>query len=545
MGIQMRLDQIIKIIAKNNQDKIALVDVMAGEKSISYGEYEQRCNNFGNYLINDFKINPDERVALLLENSVEICVAYYSICRTSAITVPLNFFMAKREIEYCLNDSKPVILIYGNKFTEDIKYYKEKCPFIKEFIAEEKFEELSLIPFTERRLKPPRKLSSDDVVFIAYTGGTTGFPKGVMLTHSGLVDNMARSADTILKSLQEKPDFKAEGLEILDQQVIIPIPIFHLAAMIVFLMSSGAGYTMYLHRGFDPEKIAQTIDKYKANHLVCVPTNIISLIEFLESEEAKKYDISNLKHLTYGAAPISPSVLAKALELLPQTSFRQAYGQTEYSPVITQLTSEDHEYAKRNPEILKSGGRPLVGTEVAIADENGRFLAKGVVGQVIASGKSIMKGYWNKEDLTQDTIREINGKKWLFTGDMGYLKEIDGRDYLFLTDRAKDMIVSGGENIYPKEIENVIYKINGVKMCAVIGIPDKKWGEAVLALVVAKKGASLTEEYIINYCGEYLASYKKPKKVIFRDSLPVSAQGKILKRELRKEFWKEEDRLIH
>ena len=541
----MRLDQIIKIIAKNNQDKIALVDVMAGEKSISYGEYEQRCNNFGNYLINDFKINPDERVALLLENSVEICVAYYSICRTSAITVPLNFFMAKREIEYCLNDSKPVILIYGNKFTEDIKYYKEKCPFIKEFIAEEKFEELSLISFTERRLKPPRKLSSDDVVFIAYTGGTTGFPKGVMLTHSGLVDNMARSADTILKSLQEKPDFKAEGLEILDQQVIIPIPIFHLAAMIVFLMSSGAGYTMYLHRGFDPEKIAQTIDKYKANHLVCVPTNIISLIEFLESEEAKKYDISNLKHLTYGAAPISPSVLAKALELLPQTSFRQAYGQTEYSPVITQLTSEDHEYAKRNPEILKSGGRPLVGTEVAIADENGRFLAKGVVGQVVASGKSIMKGYWNKEDLTQDTIREINGKKWLFTGDMGYLKEIDGRDYLFLTDRAKDMIVSGGENIYPKEIENVIYKINGVKMCAVIGTPDKKWGEAVLALVVAKKGASLTEEYIINYCGEYLASYKKPKKVIFRDSLPVSAQGKILKRELRKEFWKEEDRLIH
>ena len=541
----MRLDQIIKIIAKNNKDKIALVDVMAGEKSITYEEYEQRCNNFGNYLINDFKINPDERVALLLENSIEICVAYYSICRTSGITVPLNFFMAKKEIEYCLNDSKPVMLIYGNRFTDDIKYYKEKCPFIKEFISEEKFEDFSLIPFTERRLKPPRKVTSDDVVFIAYTGGTTGFPKGVMLTHSGLVDNMARSADTILKSLQEKPDFKAEGLEILDQQVIIPIPIFHLAAMIVFLMASGAGYTMYLHRGFDSEKIAQTIDKYKANHLVCVPTNIISLIEFLESEEAKRYDLSNLKHLTYGAAPISPTVLAKALELLPQTSFRQAYGQTEYSPVITQLTSEDHEYAKKNPEILKSGGRPLVGTEVAIADENGRFLAKGEVGQVIASGKSIMKGYWNKDDLTQDTIREINGKKWLFTGDMGYLKEIDGREYLFLTDRAKDMIVSGGENIYPKEIENVIYQINGVKMCAVIGIPDKKWGEAVLALVVAKKGASLTEEYIINYCGEYLASYKKPKKVIFRDTLPVSAQGKILKRELRKEFWKEEERLIH
>ena len=545
MGNNMRLDQIIKIVAKNNQDKIALVDVMAGEKSITYGEYEQRCNNFGNYLINDFKIKPDERIALLLENSIEICVAYYSICRTSAITVPLNFFMAKKEIEYCLNDCKPVILIYGNRFKDDMDYYREKCPFIKEFISEQKFEELCLIPFTERRLKPPKKLTSEDTVFIAYTGGTTGFPKGVMLTHRGLIDNMARSADTILKSLQERPDFKAEGSEILEQQVIIPIPIFHLAAMIVFLMSSGAGYTMYLHRGFRAEKIAQTIDKYKPNHLVCVPTNIISLIEFLESEEAKKYDLSSIKHLTYGAAPISPTVLAKALELLPDTSFRQAYGQTEYSPVITQLTSEDHEYAKKNPEILKSGGRPLVGTEVATADENGNILPKGEVGQVIASGKSIMKGYWNKDNLTQNTIREINGKKWLFTGDMGYLKEIDGREYLFLTDRAKDMIVSGGENIYPKEIENIIYKINGVKMCAVIGIPDKKWGEAVVALVVPKKGAVLNEEQIIDYCGEYLAGYKKPKKIIFRDDLPVSAQGKILKRVLREEFWKGEDRHIH
>lgn len=541
----MRLDQIIKVVARSKNEKVALVDVMAGEKSLTYAEYEQRCNNFGNYLINDFKIKPDDRVALLLENSIEICVAYYSICRTSAITVPLNFFMAKKEIEYCLNDCKPIILIYGERFKEDIKSYKEKCPFIKEFISEERFEELCLIPFTERRLKPPRKLSVEDVVFIVYTGGTTGFPKGVMLTHKGITENMSKSGETILKSLQENPDFKAVGAKMVDQKIIIPIPIFHVAAMIVFLMSSSAGYTMYLHRGFKADKIVQSIDKYKIDHIVCVPTNIITLIEFLESEEAKKYDISSLSALTYGAAPISPTVLAKVLELLPNTHFRQAYGQTEYSPVISQLTSEDHEYAKEYPEILKSGGRPLVGTEVAIVDENGTFLPKGETGQVVASGQSIMKGYWNKEDLTQDTIREINGKKWLFTGDMGYLKEINGREYLFLTNRAKDMIVSGGENIYPKAIENVIYQLDGVKMCAVIGVPDDKWGEAVVALVVLKEGANLSEEQIINYCGEYLAGYKKPKKVLFRNALPVSAQGKILKRKLREEFWKDKERLIH
>ncbi len=541
----MRLDQIVKIVSKMKKDKVALVDVLK-EKSISYIEWEQRCNNFANYVINDFKINPGERIALLLENSIEICVAYYSISRTSAITVPLNFFMAKKEIEYCLNDCKPVMLIYGDRFIDDIKYYKEKCPFIKEFISEQRFDELCQIPFEGKRLTPPKKVTSEDVVFIAYTGGTTGFPKGVLLTHKGLFDNMMKSAQTIIESLHEKPDFDPkEELKMLEQRIIVPIPIFHLAAMIVFLMSSQAGFTLYLHRGFKADKIVQSIDKYKANHLVCVPTNIISLIEYLESEEAKKYDISSLANLTYGAAPISPSVLSKALDLLPNTSFRQAYGQTEYSPVITQLTSEDHEYAKKNPEILKSGGRPLVGTSVAIVDEKGNFLPKCEIGQIIASGNSIMKGYWNKEQLTQDTIREIDGKKWLFTGDMGYLKEIDGREYLFLTDRAKDMIVSGGENVYPAEVENVIYQLNGVKLCAVIGIPDKKWGEAVIALIVPKKGASLTEEQIINYCGEYLANYKRPKKVVFKDDLPVSAAGKILKRVLKEEFWKGKERQIH
>jgi long-chain acyl-CoA synthetase len=542
----MRLDQIVKIVSKNKKDKVALVDIMAGGRSINYLEWEQGCKNFANYVINDFKINPGERIALLLENSIEICVAYYSIPRTSAITVPLNFSMAKKEIEYCLNDCKPVMLIYGNRFADDIEYYKEKCPFIKEFISEKRFDELCQRPFTGKRLMPPTKVSSENVVFIAYTGGTTGFPKGVLLTHKGLLDNMMKSGQTMIESLHEKPDFDPKkGLKMLEQTIIIPIPIFHLAAMIVFLISSYAGYTMYLHRGFKADKIVQSIDKYKINHLVCVPTNIITLLEYLESKESEKYDLSSLTHLTYGAAPISPSVLSKALEMLPNTSFRQAYGQTEYSPVITQLTSEDHEYAKKNPEILKSGGRPLVGTEVAIVSKNSNFLPKGEIGEVIASGNSIMKGYWKKDVLTQEAIREINGKKWLFTGDMGYLKEIDGRDYLFLTDRIKDMIVSGGENIYPKEIENVIYQLDGVKMCAVIGMPDAKWGEAVIALIVPKKGANLKEEQIINYCGKYLGGYKKPKKVLFKDDFPVSAQGKILKKILKEEFWKGKKRHIH
>ncbi|MFW9899002.1 MAG: class I adenylate-forming enzyme family protein [Candidatus Thorarchaeota archaeon] len=542
----MRLDYIVKKNARSKQDKVALVDVMAGENFITYGEYNQRCINFANYVINDFKINPDERIALLLENSIEICVAYYSIPKTSAITVPLNFFMAKRELEYCINDCKPVMLIYGNNFADDINYYKENCPSIKEYISEQRFNELCQKSFEGKRLKPPRRLYEEDIAFIAYTGGTTGFPKGVMLTHAGLFNNMMSSGESVIESIHEDSNIlKEDALDMLEHTILIPIPIFHLAAMLVFLMSSFVGYTIYLHKGFKADKVVKSIDKYKINHLACVPTNIISLLEFLESDRGGDYDLSSLTALTYGAAPISPKVLSKIMEILPNTKFRQAYGQTEYSPVITQLTSEDHELAKKYPEILKSGGRPQYGTEVIIVDKNGNFLPKGEIGEVIASGKSIMRGYWNKEKLTQKTIRKIFGKNWLFTGDIGYIKEINGKDYLFLTDRAKDMIVSGGENIYPKEIENVIYQFDGVKMCAVIGVPSEKWGEAVVALIVPKKGANLKGEQIIEYCGEHLAGYKKPKKVIFRDDFPVSAQGKILKRVLKDEFWKGKDRHIH
>jgi len=541
----MKLDAIVKGSARKMKDKVALVDIMSGGRSITYIQYDEMCNNFANYIINEFKINPEERIALLLENSIEICVAYFSIPKTSAITVPLNFFMARDEIEYCLNDCKPVMLIYGDRFVDDIDYYKQKCPYIKEFMPQKRFNELCQIPFEGKRLKPPKKVLNEDTVYIAYTGGTTGFPKGVMLTHDGLSDNIMRSGEAVMKSMQTSTENKDKGLKMLDETILIPIPIFHLAAMIVFLIASFTGYTMYLQRGFKANKIVQSIDKYKINHVVCVPTNIISLLEYLESEDAKKYDISSLRNLTYGAAPISPTVLSKALNLLPNINFRQAYGQTEYSPVISQLTSHDHELAKQYPEILKSGGQALLGTEVAIISEAGRFLPKGEIGQVVASGKSIMKGYWNNEKLTQETIREINGKKWLFTGDVGYLKEIEGNEYLFLTSRAKDMIVSGGENIYPKEIENVIYYLEEVKMCAVIGIPDDKWGEAVLALIVLKEGVDLTEEQIIKYCGEHLAGYKKPKAVVFMDAFPVSGQGKILKRELRAKYWEGIERLIH
>lgn len=541
----MRLDVIVKGSARKKKDKLAIVDVMSGGRSITYIQYDEMCNNFANYVINDFKINPEDRIALLLENSIEICVAYFSIPKTSAITVPLNFFMAKNEIEYCLNDCKPVMLIYGDRFVDDIEYYKEKCPYIKEFMPEKRFNELCQIPLEGKRVKPPKKISEEDTVYIAYTGGTTGFPKGVMLTHRGLSDNIMRSGEAVIRSMQASAEKREEGMKMLDETILIPIPIFHLAAMIVFLIASYTGYTMYLHRGFKANQIVESIDKYKINHVVCVPTNIISLLEYLESEEGKKYDLSTLKQLTYGAAPISPTVLSKALEMLPNINFRQAYGQTEYSPVISQLTSEDHELAKKYPEILKSGGQALLGTDIAIISVDERFLPMGEIGQVVASGNSIMKGYWNKEELTRDTIREIDGKRWLLTGDVGYLKEIEGNNYLFLTARAKDMIVSGGENIYPKEIENVIYNYQGVKMCAVIGIPDEKWGESVLAMIVPKEGAILTGEEIISYCGKHLAGYKKPKEVIFVDDFPVSAQGKILKRELREKYWEGIDRQIY
>jgi len=322
------------------------------------------------------------------------------------------------------------------------------------------------------------------------------------------------------------------------------MPIFHAGATYGMLVAFYTDFTFVTHKRFNPIEIFKTIEKEKVTLLELVPTMIIRILNNIE--EAKKYDLSSLNTILYGAAPIHSETLKKAMKTFKDLgldiNWIQTFGATETAVPVTTLSSEDHRKIIYNGEeyLAMSAGKPIQGTEIKILDENGNELPPGKIGEIWVKGPGIMKGYWKKDDKTKEVIRD----GWYNMGDMGYLDE---NGYLYIMDRSKDMIVSGGENIYSKEVENAIYQHPGVNMCAVIGIPDEHWGEIVCAIIVPNKEykGKLTEEEIKKHCEKYIAKYKKPKKVIFRDSLPVSPQGKILKKKLREEFWKGKDRFVN
>ncbi|MHA1796156.1 MAG: class I adenylate-forming enzyme family protein, partial [Promethearchaeota archaeon] len=321
--------------------------------------------------------------------------------------------------------------------------------------------------------------------------------------------------------------------------IMTPLPIFHLAALAGVLSAMMARFPLVLMERFEKEKFLRYIEKYRVTNVLIVPTIFQYLLEDIDFLD--KYDLSSLRTIMYGASPVSPSTLLEALKYFNtkySVNFVQVFGQTESSPSITRLGPADHMRALEYPELLKSAGKPVQNVEVKIMDpETGKELPIGEVGEICAKGPGVMQGYWNRPDKTNETI--IDG--WLHTGDLG---KLDEEGYLYVVDRCKDMIVSGGENIYPKEIENVIYKLPEVKMCAVLGAPDPKWQERVCAYVVLKDGCKLTEDEIINYCKERLARYKAPKEVHFKEELPLSPQGKILKRVLKEMLWEGRERKI-
>ncbi|MHA1648694.1 MAG: class I adenylate-forming enzyme family protein, partial [Candidatus Helarchaeota archaeon] len=317
------------------------------------------------------------------------------------------------------------------------------------------------------------------------------------------------------------------------------LPLFHGAGLFLALCSMFGGITFITQKKFDVVDTLKTIEQEKVTFVAMVPT---MLKRFIESPERAKYDLSSLRTIIYGAAPITPSVLGKALDTFPNTDFVQVFGQTEASPVLTIMSAIDHAKARTNRKLLASAGRALPGIELKIVDYEGNELPPGEVGEVIARGENIMQGYWDQPEKTAQTLRD----GWLHTGDLG---KLDEEGYLYITGRGKDMIVSGGENIYPIEVEDALLSHPAVLECAVIGIPDEQWGEAVCAIVCLrpkiKEGVDITEEDLIKYVKSKIAKYKAPKKVIFRRKLPKSPQGKILKRKLREPFWKGKERQVH
>jgi long-chain acyl-CoA synthetase len=363
---------------------------------------------------------------------------------------------------------------------------------------------------------PDALRGGDDLAGIFYTGGTTGRSKGVMLTHGGLASNF-------LMMVAVAP-FPA------DPVFLHTPPMFHLADAACIIGVTMLGGSHVVLPGFEPFATLEAIEQHRINSLVLVPTMIGMLCEALRTRPS---DLTSVRRIAYGASPISEAVLTRALAAFPNAEFGQAYGQTELSPVATILTHADHLAGR-----LRSAGRAVPGMDLRIVDENLETVPTGEVGEVAVRGPTVMQGYWRQPGLTAQTI--VNG--WLRTGDAGYLDE-DG--YLFLVDRVKDMIVSGGENVYSAEVENALMQHPAVLQCAVIGVPDDRWGERVHAVLYLREGFSISDRDLADHCKPLIANYKRPRTFEVRDTpLPLSGAGKILKTELRRPHWEGADRKV-
>ena len=451
---------------------------------------------------------PGDRIAILAANSDRYVEVYYAIAWAGCVAVPFNTRWATAEIEYAIADSQPVMIFVDRHFAK----HAEECAKrgVPVLGMDESCGGASLEQLVEAgKILPDHCGTGDDLAGIFYTGGTTGRSKGVMLSHANLLTNFL----LVHAVAPYEPD----------TIFLHTPPMFHLADANQLFGLTMLGATHVILPSFDAIAAILAIERYRITGLVLVPTMIGMLCEALRLKHA---DMSSVRRLTYGASPISGALLQRALSALPNARFCQAYGQTELSPCVTLLDHDAHLAG-----LLDSAGCPLPTVDVRIVDEAMRDVDGGRIGEIVAKGPCVMLGYWGQPALTAATI--VDG--WVRTGDAGYF---DPNGYLFLIDRVKDMIVSGGENVYSVEVESVLLRHPEVLQCAVIGIPDEHWGEAVHAVLQVRPGSLVTSADLAAHCEPLIANYKRPKSYDLREeSLPLSGVGKILKTELRRPFW--------
>jgi long-chain acyl-CoA synthetase len=523
----MNVEYLIVRAVNEYPDNVAIV-----YKNIrrTFGELNMRVNNLAKGLIN-LGIRKGDRIGMLLRNCCEFIEIDFALSKAGIVRVPLNARLAGSDHEYMLNDSGSNVLIFGEGFTDMVKAIRSNLKTVKEFIRVPeglpRENILGAIDYEDLLKKSPPDeplgdIEEKDLHTLFYTSGTTGKPKGAMLTQK----SWANVAINLI--LDYGPI--TENDVILNTQ-----PLSHGAGFFV-LPYFIKGATNVLIPEFKPSIVFETIQREKVTVLKLVPSMLYQLIE---APEKTQYDLSSLTSIIYGGSPIVIPRLVEAIKFFGKKLI-QLYGQAEAPMCISTLSRKDH-ITEGPEEVVKrlgSAGKPCINVEVRVVDENGKDVNLGEVGEVIVKGYHIMEGYWNLPEATADVLR--NG--WIHTGDLGYF---DRAGYIFLVDRKRDIIISGAFNIYPKEIEEIIAKYPKVKDVAVIGVPDEKWGEAVKAVVVPKEGLQVTDQEIIDYCRDHMASLKKPKSVDFVKELPRNPYGKVLKNVLRERYWKGFERRIH
>ena len=494
------------------------------DKKYTFSQLNERVNRLANGLLK-LGIKKGDRVAMLQVNCNQCVEAYFAVAKIGAIYLPLNFRAKGNEIAYILNSSEANTLFIGDRYISLIESIRPELKFLQHLITiESKHDGM---PYYEDIISSSpgdevvTEIDDSDTTILMYTAGTTGFPKGVMLSHNSFSSYMLENVTPADPELEERN--------------IITVPLYHVAGIQAMMAAIYGGRTLVMERQFSAEEWLGLVEKEKANRAMMVPT---MLKQLLDHPDFSKYDLSSLKVITYGAAPMPLEVLKKALDAFPGASFINAFGQTETASTITALGPEDHnisgteEEKEKKLKRLSSIGKPMPDVEMKVIGEDGNELPTGGVGEILARGPRVMTGYWKDEEKTAKTIDKDG---WVHTGDIGYVDE-DG--YFFLAGRATDIIIRAGENISPEELETVLQAHPKIEEVAVIGVPDETWGEEPRAIVVLKKGETATAEEIMEYCRAELASFKRPRSIVFVDSLPRNPMGKILKRELRDKYGK-------
>jgi long-chain acyl-CoA synthetase len=491
-------------------------------RSMSWRDLDTRSSQVAQALAAE-GIEPQNRVAFIDKNSPAFFEIQFAAAKLNAVITPINWRLAPTEMREIINDAEARVLFVGLDFLDHLDAIEDGLRTVKKIVvlgdaSRHEAYEAWLSPHPA--LDPGAIADQDDVAIQAYTSGTTGLPKGAMITNTFL------GTMTAVAPRHQIDD---------ESNHLVAMPLFHLGGCGIATLSMTAGANTILVRDINPPDLLQTIQREKVTSASLVPAVLQALTDLPEATDG---DYSALRAIAYGASPITSAVLTRSLKVFG-CDFVQCYGLTE-TGLLTQLDPADHDPGGPREHLLRSAGKPYPHVEMKIVDpDTGAERPRDEVGELWIRSAQMMKGYWQKP---AETAEAITADGWLRTGDAGY---IDGEGYVFLTDRIKDMIVSGAENIYPIEVENVLADHPAVADVAVIGVPDEKWGETVKAVIVLRPGASADPSELIEWCRQRLARYKCPKTVDFATELPRNASGKLLKRELREPYWVGRERHIN
>ncbi|WP_420450680.1 long-chain-fatty-acid--CoA ligase [Ilumatobacter sp.] len=516
---------IVRVHAEQRRDHVALVQ---GDRRLTWSELRDRAAQAAQAL-SAAGVGDGDRVAFLDKNGVEHFEIFFGAAMLNAVCVDVNWRLAAPEVQYIVDDADAKVLVVGPDFVPILDEITDQLPTVAKQVviggSDGRYDDYAEWIDAHPADDPGTESASDDTAFQLYSSGTTGRPKGVMLSNANFF--------SLLPMAKEMWELGPDSIN------MTAMPLFHIGGGGWAVAGMYEGCTSVIVREMDPAALVNLIGDEQITHAFLVPAVLQFMLMVPGVEDA---DYSSLRVFVYGASPISEEVLAKCVQMFDPVKFWQAYGLTETTGAVVNLPPEDHDPNGPNKHRLRSCGVAGPGVELKIVDEDGESeLPTGEVGEIWIRSPQVMKGYWNMPEATEESVTSDG---WFKSGDAGYLDE-DG--YLFIHDRVKDMIVSGGENVYPAEVENVLMKHDAIADVAVIGVPHERWGETAKAVVVAAEGATAddgTASDIIAYAKTQLAGFKCPTSVDWVEALPRNPTGKVLKKDLREPYWEGRERRV-